>query len=1003
MKYNLKMKRFFIFLGILLALNSCVKDESVSVRTLTLDTEDITLVVGHTQQLVATVSPKNATNDLVIWSSKNSDIACVNKGLVTAISVGETEITAIADDNGIEAICKVTVVRDPDYPVPCDVEDIVVDPESVNMYLGEDTLISARLLPDNATNRNINWITVDSVIASVDSCGKVHANNVGTTHVLAISADGGFASKCQVNVFNHVSGVSLDKTYVPLRPGQSDTLMATVIPDDAMVKDVIWTSSNPDAVTVDSTGILSVKSVSSEDIVISVETADGGFISKCTVHTIQDVSGVKLNEYALTLSENDTVTLKATVLPEDADDKDVIWESSDENIVSVSQEGLVTAKYAGSAIITVVAQSDTTKKASCVITVTCPVSEVRMISESISSDKKATLKLNESMTVSANVLPDRAANDKVNWEISNPQIAEIYSSSSSTDMLIIAKKSGETVLKAISNENPAIYDSCVIVVSADPTGISLDTKSLQLFEGESATIRASLTPNDAVADIIWTSTPGSFVTVEDGKVTADKASPGPVIVRATVAGYDDLFAECTVTVKCHPSSIAFKNKEESLAPGETLKLSYTISPERTTEKDVEFSSDDEDVATVSSDGVVTALKEGTATITVKTVDGSLTDECEVTVESSAIPVSSVTYKGGRTQLSLELTETYQLVAIVNPDNATNKEVEWRSSDSSVATVDQNGLVKPVSPGVTAIRAIAKDGSGKSASCAVTVMAPEVVHVSSVTLSTDKIIDLVIGKEKVITADVGPDNAADTSLVWSVNDPEAISLEPFDGGVKLTGIKTGNYKVTAAAADGGAKAACTVTVIKEIIPVNGITISQKEAVMYVGSTLQLSASVHPDNATNKSIVWSTSAGAAFTLSPDVPGLLIASGVAGDGWVFAKAGDELEWTAQCHVTVERIKVAGVSLDCTALSMKVGEQAELKPTITPANATRKTVRWETDNKGVVTVTDGRIKAVGEGKATVSVITEDGSFEAVCHVTVTSGTPGGGQSEGAGFENWN
>ena len=125
------------------------------------------------------------------------------------------------------------------------------------------------------------------------------------------------------------------------------------------------------------------------------------------------------------------------------------------------------------------------------------------------------------------------------------------------------------------------------------------------------------------------------------------------------------------------------------------------------------------VATVDTNGKVTAVAEGTATITVTTTDGNFQDTCTVTVTQPAeTPVTSVTLD--KTSLTLDVGGSDTLAATVKPANATNKAVKWSSSNENVATVNQNGNVKAVGAGTATITAAASDGSGKTATCTVTV-------------------------------------------------------------------------------------------------------------------------------------------------------------------------------------------------------------------------------------------------------------------------------------------
>ena len=170
------------------------------------------------------------------------------------------------------------------------------------------------------------------------------------------------------------------------------------------------------------------------------------------------------------------------------------------------------------------------------------------------------------------------------------------------------------------------------------------------------------------------------------------------------------------------TGVSLSPKTLSLNPGKEGTLIATITPDNATDKSVKWESDDTSVATVNENGKVTAVAEGSATITVTTADGGKTATCEVTVTQPAkTPVTSVTLD--KTSLTLDVGGSDTLTATVKPDNATTKTVTWSTSNENVATVDQNGNVKAVGAGTATVTAAASDGSGKTATCEVTVNSP----------------------------------------------------------------------------------------------------------------------------------------------------------------------------------------------------------------------------------------------------------------------------------------
>ena len=165
------------------------------------------------------------------------------------------------------------------------------------------------------------------------------------------------------------------------------------------------------------------------------------------------------------------------------------------------------------------------------------------------------------------------------------------------------------------------------------------------------------------------------------------------------------------------TSINIDQKTASMTVGESLNLTATVLPSNATDKTISWASNDTNVASVSSTGVVTAKAKGTAIITATTNDGGYTSSCTVTVSDAYIAVSGVSLN--HTSLEIEVETEATLVATVSPSDATNKKIVWSSSNTSMVTVDQNGTIKGIKIGTAAIMATTEDGN-KTAYCTVTV-------------------------------------------------------------------------------------------------------------------------------------------------------------------------------------------------------------------------------------------------------------------------------------------
>ena len=342
------------------------------------------------------------------------------------------------------------------------------------------------------------------------------------------------------------------------------------------------------------------------------------------------VTEVRLDKTATTLFEGDTEELMATVMPENATDKSVVWESGNESVATVSQTGLVTALKDGSATITVIT-NDGGFRASCEVTVKKKVIAVTGVKLSAAS---MTLREGDKGTLTATVEPANATNKNVEWWTSDLDVVSVTSTSGGSNGYVEARGAGKATV-TVKTEDGEFSASCEITVEKKEvpvTGIALDQSSLLLPVGNTYALKAHVQPSNATdQDIKWGSSNGGVATVDQtGKVTAVAA--GTVDILATLAGK---FARCTVQV----DNVKLSMKTSSYM---ILPRSRPINIESNIDANFEldhsklsFSYSDPEVATIGSDLYIeTHGKKGTTKVDVlyKYGNGELKTSFTITVQ-----------------------------------------------------------------------------------------------------------------------------------------------------------------------------------------------------------------------------------------------------------------------------------------------------------------------------------------------------------------------------------
>ena len=488
----------------------------------------LTVYVGGSTVLTPKFTPEGAASTDLVWSSADESIAIVSQdGVVTGVNGGKTTVTVTCKE--YSATCQVKV-REAAIGVELDITE-------ADLKVGVDELqLTAIVEPANSIDYDLDWTTSDEAVAVVSDKGLVTPVGPGEA-TITVTVDKAHQATCVVRVTQPAEGVFLNKTELKIQLGTSETLEATVQPATTNVKDLQWTSSNPEVASVDANGQVSALALGTADI--TVTTVDGGHTAVCKVTVIQSVTGVTLDAETATLRVGEqTLQLTATVHPSDASDKSLVWTSSNAEVASVSETGLVTPLASGEALITVTTV-DGGFSATCAVTVVQPVLSVTLNETSININPDMTFEL------VAQINPYNADNKELEWKSSDESVVTVDQNGVVTG---VETGVGREATITVTSKDSGVSATCVVRVTKDVVGVELDCQYKRIEAGKEFQLTAIITPSDATnTNVLWTSSDSEVASVDaTGKVTARSAGTAVITVTTEQNGYT---ATCKVVVR----------------------------------------------------------------------------------------------------------------------------------------------------------------------------------------------------------------------------------------------------------------------------------------------------------------------------------------------------------------------------------------------------------------------------------------------------------------------
>ncbi|MBR6773050.1 MAG: Ig-like domain-containing protein [Clostridia bacterium] len=520
---------------------ACKSNDTQNITSIKLNKASVELLVGESVDLTATTSPDKVSNGDLTWNTNDESVATVSSGKVTAKALGTTTVTVTAK-GGVSATCEVKVVA---QKIP--VTMILFNTTEINMLVGKTYSLAVTVLPENATNKTLTWVSDDENIATVEN-GVVTSKNIGTTTVTAYASSGKLCA-CKVNVKRQefaVAEIVLSDTSVELWENETHALTAEVFPEIATNKTLTWTSSDNAIATVEDGKITAVK----EGKVTITATSHNKKTATCEVTVkkfVIPVTSVTLDETQIEMTEGEFYGIMATVLPDDATYTDLTWTSSDESKATVF-DGFINALSPGT--VTITATSHNGVSATCEVTINKRIYEVTSVTL---NEEVVYLLEGDVFTLEATVLPENATYKQLSWVSSANDIVSVENG------VVTAKAIGTVTITAVSNNGKVAV--CTVNVEekiVDVESVTFDVTSVELWEGESYSLTATILPADSTdASLVWESSDDTSVTVANGEIYAYSGG----VAEITATAHNGMVAKCTVTVKADIEPYTFSRMD----------------------------------------------------------------------------------------------------------------------------------------------------------------------------------------------------------------------------------------------------------------------------------------------------------------------------------------------------------------------------------------------------------------------------------------------------------
>ncbi|MFW5646102.1 MAG: Ig-like domain-containing protein, partial [Acetivibrio ethanolgignens] len=704
----------------------------------------------------------------------------INEGIIVAVEEGKTVLKLTVKDKRL--LSKLTGLNENQLPTFYTIElniykGFTLDRTSVAITVGGSLQLQA--FYNSGIAESITWKSEDKNFVEVNQKGVITGvKETGGKEILVTASmqlsDGRILrASCRVIVTKTAEEIILSQKELRMQVGQTATLTATFLPPEITeIPGLKWLVTDEKVVSIEEGSKKSVIITAKEagTTILTAVNGDNFVAAYCKITVLAPITEISLDE-----GETITVKLSQEAIKfhanynSDATDVLLKWSSSNSAIAKVDETGFIELLSAGTTVITVMPEWNPYN-----VMAQCRLTVLQSATGFALDKSEITLEVGAKETLKAAVLPDKATTT-ITWKSLNSKVATVGS-----DGVVTAVAAGQAYV--VANTENGFVDNCLVTVTQKASGVKLSDYNVTINVGESYTVTATPNPTTSTeTKFTWTSKDPSIATVKDGTVTGVSAGSTIILVKTKSGDVAYLY----VTVKDKAKGMELNYSTKSVAKGSSFTLKPIFTPTNTSNKNVTWTSSNTGVATVSEKGKVTGVKGGSAIITAVSEDGGYVATCLVTVVQ---PVSSV--KLNHTSYKLGLGKSVTLKATVTSNTSSNPKVKWTSSNTKVATVSSTGKVTAKKLGSCTITAKVTDGTGKKATCKITV----VREATSIKLNRSYL-TLVTGKNYRLKATIKPTNATYKTVKWSSSDTAIARVD--DSGL-VRGLSVGSCNVEAAA-------------------------------------------------------------------------------------------------------------------------------------------------------------------------------------------------------------